>query len=200
MLNDTVACIVGRRGSGKSTYVRQHLGYYEPFLLIDPLQDKRYLDKNCFRVYNYDELLNAIESNKRRIIISVNPDELNIVLRILFSIGNDFQSNFTVIIDEVDKYVDAMKQIPEPIFNLINYGRHKNLSFIAIARRPKLIHKSIRGQALEWIVFPLNPEDYKDLEAITGKKIETLNTFQGGSNYAIIDDEKVVYGKELYKH
>lgn len=174
--------VLGHRGSGKSTWLAQHIEGYRPFILVDPLFDPKYEKLGLYKVASMPELLQLFKTgNPQRIYISPNPKAFDLLCGMVLARGN-----LTLVIDEVDQYQDNY-DIPPYFRQILKIGRHKGVNVVMVARQPKEIHKFLRSQASRFIIFPLGGEDCRELEEHIGyeaKKVAMLKMQPGkGSEY-----------------
>jgi len=64
-------------------------------------------------------------------------------------------TNFTCIIDEIDKFASSHGYLCEEVNELINRGRAQGIGLICNSRRPFLLHKDIRGNADHVVCYQL---------------------------------------------
>ena len=67
--------------------------------------------------------------------------------------------NYTLIIDEVDRFAHARGYISPSLREIINRGRVQGIGIICNSRRPALTHKDLRGNADYVICFNLHLQD-----------------------------------------
>ena len=63
-----IIMVLGHRGSGKSTWLTKNLNSFKPFLLVDPLNDPRFIPLNLYRIETKEEA--------EKIIVVGNPYRL----------------------------------------------------------------------------------------------------------------------------
>ena len=155
-----VILILGQTGSGKSFLTAKIRQKAKRLLTLDPkgeysgqvfydfvtlatfISDKNLWDKGNF---------NAVARFRSQI------DE-----RSFFRMANTM-SNFLLCIDEAEIYLDPRKS-DEHFMEMVRYGRHQNISILAVARRIPEISIDFRAMATNIISFKqIEPGDLKHL-------------------------------------
>jgi hypothetical protein len=68
-------------------------------------------------------------------------------------------TNFTLILDEIDEFANSYGYLSQDIREIIRRGRLQGIGIIGNTRRPSLIHKDIRANAIHVITFMMHEED-----------------------------------------
>jgi len=133
--------VFGLRGSGKSWFVKSVLESTPDHLIYDPLKEH-----NGYNKYtpsdrtSIDELSQVIEGP---VIKGVRVTEENKAMFPTRRVGETWKPELFVI-DECNRYVyPKPTRLPKPIADLVDYGRHWNVSFGAVARRPVQFHTDL---------------------------------------------------------
>jgi hypothetical protein len=133
--------VFGLRGSGKSWFVKSVLESTPDHLIYDPLKEH-----NGYNKYtpsdrtSIDELSQVIEGP---VIKGVKVTEENKAMFPTRRVGETWKPELFVI-DECNRYVyPKPTRLPKPIADLVDYGRHWNVSFGAVARRPVQFHTDL---------------------------------------------------------
>lgn len=75
------------------------------------------------------------------------------------------QGNIVFAIDEADVVFNVRDPVlPEGLFNILQYGRHRNITLICLARRPHEIHRTVTALADEFYLF--QQTEPRDIEFI----------------------------------
>ncbi len=161
--------LLGKRGSGKSTKLSQILSEYKRFVLYDTLVEGAYAEYT--HVHTYRELCDILIQNKPIFQIAYRSLEEDVTQE------EDFERcckavmacrNLTFAVEEVDLFCKSWK-MPLPFEHMISIGRHREISVIAVSRRPASIHPLIRSQASTVITFrQTEPRDIDWLEQVIG--------------------------------
>ena len=64
-------------------------------------------------------------------------------------------TNFTCIIDEIDKFASSHGYLCEEVNEIINRGRAQGIGLVCNTRRPFLLHKDIRGNSDHVVCYQL---------------------------------------------
>jgi hypothetical protein len=133
--------VFGLRGSGKSWFVKSVLESTPDHLIYDPLKEhdgyNKYTPSDRTSI---EELSKVIEGP---VIKGVKVTEDNKHMFPTRRVGETWKPELFVI-DECNRYVyPKPTRLPKPIADLVDYGRHWNLSFGAVARRPVQFHTDL---------------------------------------------------------
>jgi hypothetical protein len=114
-----------------------------------------------------EELRELFEKgNPRRVYISPNLRAFDHLCGLVLA-----KRNITLIVDEVDTFCDITPRgIPSNFRKVVKYGRHRQVNYIVVCRRPMEMNRLIRTQANRFIIFPMAGEDAKDLSPYIGDK------------------------------
>jgi DNA helicase HerA-like ATPase len=143
-----IEIIFGRTGSGKTTLVKKKISEIDRLIIIDALNE--YTDGLIFyRIKDFAQyFLDNPNLKTFKIILRFHNMDLNTdneeifdkLFDIIFHIGN-----LTLIIEEAEIYISAGNR--KSVFNnLVKYGRHKNISIIAVARRVTELSNELKSQ------------------------------------------------------
>lgn len=146
-MNRDITLIFGRTGSGKSYLTKKLIKDLNRVIIIDALNE--YTDGIIF--YSLKDFALFIYEN--------NPDKFKIILRlhnldlqkdISLTVDKVFDlcfhiGNLTLVIEEAEIYISQYEK--KSVFNnLIRYGRHKEISLIAVARRVTELSNDLKSQ------------------------------------------------------
>jgi hypothetical protein len=133
--------VFGLRGSGKSWFVKSVLESTPDHLIYDPLKEhKGYNKYTPTDRTDIEELSTFVE---KVVIKGVRVTEDNKAQFPTRRVGETWKPELFVI-DECNRYVyPKPTRLPKPIADLVDYGRHWNLSFGAVARRPVQFHTDL---------------------------------------------------------
>jgi len=133
--------VFGLRGSGKSWFVKSVLESTPDHLIYDPLKEhtgyNKYTPTDRTSVEELSELIEG------PVIKGVKITEENKSKFPTRRVGETWKPELFVI-DECNRYVyPKPTRLPKPIADLVDYGRHWNVSFGAVARRPVQFHTDL---------------------------------------------------------
>ncbi len=186
MSEKRVILIFGKRGSGKSflsaaiikpmprVVVFDTLGEYKDGFIFDNTGDL------CrFWKRNYKESFRLIYRP-----IDVAP-EFDRVAELVWLCGD-----VTFVVEEIDLYASP-HQISQPFKQILQRGRHQNITLLGITQRPFGIHRLLTSQAKEIYIFSTNePRDRAYLRDLMGSEIDTTLDALEEYQYAKWEDGK----------
>jgi len=170
MTEKKVIVIIGKRGCGKS-YLARKLIEREPRLLIFDTMSE-YLDGVVFdaeEISQFKAFWKHVYRRPFRLIYRplVPEKEIDEIAELVYMLGN-----MTFVVEEVDCYCTPY-QISDAFAHIIQRGRHKNITLLAITQRPYGIHRLLTSQAKELYIFSTNePRDRDYLKSLLGQEIE----------------------------
>lgn len=138
-----ISLIVGRRGSGKTSYLKQLIkGYPKRVLIVDTL------DHPAYRGYQIitPDMLYRWKSGVKRIVIS----DLDEVLRQI----NDQLTNAMIVFEDATKYFRG--NLPKEVIAFIYDSKQKNLDLVFMYHGFKKIVPELLDNANTLTVFKLN--------------------------------------------
>jgi len=155
-----IELIFGKTGTGKTHLAKKLLTNYDRQFIIDPKLE--YNEGSVFYsflgVYNYVAQYNLFQ----------NDLSFTIITRFKTDIENDYlfklielTENCVLLCDEIEKFIDRSNTSSH--FNeLVNYGRHHNVSIIGIARRPAELSTTLKSQVNT--IYSFQQTLYSDLQ------------------------------------
>jgi chromosomal replication initiation ATPase DnaA len=195
MLNKTrkIFLIFGKTGTGKSFLANNLISDFSRTIIVDPKHEY----KNGLIFYTFEVLANYIIDNK--FLNDINK-EFNFICR--FNLESEIESlfelceiveNVCLLIDEIEFYIDSRNKSTY-LNNLINYGRHHNISLIGIARRPAEMSTTLKSQVDKIFSFQMSlPNDVKYMENLGLTDVDKLplyrddNTLQNEDYYSVVE-------------
>jgi hypothetical protein len=157
--------VFGLRGSGKSWFVKHVLDSSPDHLIYDPLKEHRGYNKYTpTDRTSIDELSKVIEGPVIRGVRVTEENKRQFPTR---RVGETWKPDLFVI-DEANRYIyPHPREIPKAVADLVDYGRHWNLSFGVVARRPVQFHTTLIELADVVFFFYLpGQNDYQKLEGM----------------------------------
>ena len=126
--------VVGLRGSGKSWFVKRVLATTQDHLIYDPLKEHK--GYNRVRPTDRTRIEELSETIKGAVIKGIKVTEENKHMFPTRRVGETWKPELFVI-DEANRYIfPHPTRMPQAVADLVDYGRHWNLSFGVVARRP----------------------------------------------------------------
>ena len=169
MTEKKITLIFGKRGSGKSYLAARLMECIGRILVYDTLGEYR----NGFIFHDLGELARFWKRNSRGpfhlIYQPTDPEaEFEQIANLAWLCGD-----LTFLVEEIDIFSGPHK-IGAAFQNVIQRGRHKNISLIGISQRPFGIHRLLTSQAKEIYIFSTHePRDREYLRNLLGSEIET---------------------------
>lgn len=189
MKQNKLTLILAKKGSGK-TILGTALAFAndKPLFIISPnLHSIATFPHD--RIFTSDNLADLefdfenIKKTKSHTIFYLQRVDFDSVLESLMNFDD-----ICIFIDELDFYTGSATNAESSVFKLINYGRHKQVDLIAIARRAQDIPKTLTSQMDFLFVGKqgLDINDKKYIESFVGKEnAERTESFKVGDFYKI---------------
>lgn len=166
VLDNTIICIFGKKGSGKTTLARECAEDWRKVVFIDVMGE--YAAKH--RCWGYEECVATIHKlcDKRAFRISctgIDPEEGGKLLEVCRNIPG-----VLVVIEEAGLYCSP-SNLPPGVAELVYRGRHYGVSQIWVSQRPATVHRSVTSQADIVVSFRMHEErDVNYLRSVFGKE------------------------------
>ena len=172
--DESLICIIGYRGSGKTEMAREILAQLAPcdLCIVDPLD--YYGDFGLDTCYNAVQAAEMFGEGKYSLrLCSADPEQAIHLMSLIYEI-----SNCCLTLDEADSILGPYQyETPDPFYNIVNYGRHFKLSIVALAHRAASLPKILTGQSVV-IHAPTNePIDRKWLKQRLGTEPPTVGEY-----------------------
>lgn len=136
--------LTGRKAQGKTTFTKYFLFHVPAYIVLDI----RSQFKRGYIIHYAHRLIPAFNQWKR---IIFQPVHFNVEEFDLF-FGNCLKlTNYTLVIDEIDRFARGRWYISENLNELVNRGRLQGIGIIVNSRRPHLVHVDIRGNS-DWVI------------------------------------------------
>lgn len=170
MSEKKVILILGQRGSGKSYLAKDLIKDCKRLIIYDTLGE--YNIGIC--VENLDEFkgffLKVYPGNFKICYQPVNPiNDFDIICDIVYECGD-----LTLLVEEIDTFCSA-QDISDNFANIIQRGRHRNITLIGVSQRPFGIHRLITSQAkIIYSFVHREPRDLDYLKAFIGDEAEKI--------------------------
>lgn len=161
-----VCVVIGQTGSGKSFLVRnQIISYFKRVIVIDMMHEY----ENGMICNSFPEFVNSFSDDESFFYIIRPTDEKDIFF--IFSAVKVI-GNCCLVLEEADMYLNS-RATPENLKWLIQFGRHIDISIIAVARRVPDLSPMIRAQCNCMVSFKqFEANDLERLESYGFDKSE----------------------------
>jgi DNA helicase HerA-like ATPase len=180
-----IAFICGRRGSGKSTKVKDLLRQAKRVVVIDPQNE--YHAEGFARFSTWEEIRTSIRRRRGKVfrlaLVTADPDQVEKLLRyVLRPLQTGYERHgqkVCLLIEEANLFYHPRQADQRPeITAAILQGRHWGCEIIAVTQRPTLVHPNLRGGARTWSVFALDYDnDRREILSRAGRQYaEELRT------------------------
>lgn len=144
--------VVGMIASGKTTLTKSYCKNLHRLIFIDPTWQVGELG---YVVHFPERILPAFQQFKKVIYQPKRMDKLTYQRAFSACLS---QTNYTLGVDEIDKFAKPRWYICEELNELINRGRAQGIGLICNTRRPHKIHNDIRSNASHIVCFKLHEE------------------------------------------
>jgi len=144
--------IVGMKASGKTTVTKHYCKQLPSLIFIDPTWQVGELG---YVVHFPERIVPAFQKFKRVIYQPKRMDKETYqrVFETCLSL-----TNYTLGVDEIDKFARPRWYVCEELHEIINRGRAQGIGLICNTRRPHMIHNDIRSNSDHVICFKLHEE------------------------------------------
>lgn len=180
-----IVTVLGQRGSGKSSWVKQNLPGVGRFIVWDTMGEYASPEGKFQGFKECEDLSDVfVEVDKNQnglfqlVYTSVKEDEqelkdLEAICTIAGAVGGCL-----LVIEEVDTYADP-HHCPLALKTLLKKGRHWDVSMMFVSRRPAEIHRLITSQSQRFILFKIiEPRDIIYLRSIIGQEADQIPSLE----------------------
>lgn len=160
-----IITVIGKRGMGKTSLVKELSIGKKRVLVFDPL-----LEYDNFRLI--DELPDEAPRIFRYRLTAGIEESRDIINEACYWCYNE--GNMLFICDEADLIFDVHKPLEEGLNYIVQYGRHRNVSLITVARRPALLNRNLTALSSEYYFFRITePRDLQYVKMTFGADVMT---------------------------
>ena len=168
MTEKKISLVFGKRGAGKSYLAADLLSGFDRVLIFDTLGE--YKQGVVFdKVGDLARFWKTVYRGKFRLIYRPTrpAEEFEAVAALVWNCGD-----LCFLVEEIDCF-GSVQKIPEHFANIIQRGRHNNITLIGVTQRPFGIHRLLTSQAKEICIFNTNePRDREYLRLLLGQEVE----------------------------
>lgn len=151
-------CIFGRKGRGKTVYTRFIAKHLKRFIVLDTTWQ---LGELGYVIHYPDRLNDAFKKFSQVVYQPMRYDEKSLCS---FFVVCLYFSNYTLIIDEVDRFARPRWYMCDSLREIVNRGRQQGIGLIVNSRRPASTHMDLRGNADYVVTFHLHEK--RDVEYV----------------------------------
>lgn len=175
MSQNLVLSIFGRKGSGKSTIVREIVVEHDRVYYLDSMGEAD-ASSGFEVVHGMEACVSAIMGTrgKKKFRLSLRMDdteELITLLDLIYEVAETLPGCL-VVVEETSFYCSP-SFLPSEISKLVRYGRHRGIDQVYIARRPSEIHRDLTAQSDLIVTFAMHePRDLAYLAQIAPTREE----------------------------
>lgn len=171
--------VLGKTGTGKTVFTKSLIQNSKRLLILDPMGE---YGGTVF--FDFDSLATYFENPPDEFVAVLRPSEeedAEFLFRLARTIGR-----LTLVVDEAEIYINP-QSMPDSFRWLIQFGRHREISLVAVGRRAPELNIYLRAQQTSIISFAQSePRDIDHLEAYGFDPLEIENL--EGHEYATLGD------------
>ena len=167
-----IVLVLGKTGTGKSTYMMHHVAAEPRTLILDPLGE--------YPGVEYEDVLDMLDDcagQERFRARTESVLDLDDLARIAFAL-----KNVSLVVDEAQRSMpQSGRDLPPAVEDIIYRGRHANVSLYLVAQRPTTVHIAPRSQWTRIISF--NQSEVSDvswIESTSGYSLDRIRTLSVG--------------------
>lgn len=199
----SVSAILAMQGSGK-TALMQYLLMCNPksSIIFDPTGSLEPFKNRVFIDYETMSVAKAINKigrknlyNQKIDIVIQRCDDIESVLKLIY---NNLE-NICIVIDEIDLCYTANLPNHTYLYKICNFGRHKRLDLIGVARRPANMPRALTSQSNYLYLGNSNQEplDMKYIKSFVDST--TFKKYQNLQNYYFLRYDSQKHSSECFK-
>lgn len=157
--------IIGRKGSGKSTFARRMLEHCPRLFLFDVMGEHRWIPNTFRDIEKADEFLAWGEREEyfagRYVPVGDVAEEFTELAEIVFE-----QGDMTFAVEEVPLLCSA-SYLPPEFGRLVRLGRHRQVNLVWTAQRAAEVSRTLTAMTDIFVLF--SSTEPRDLEAIADR-------------------------------
>lgn len=179
----SIVCIFGRKGRGKTTFTKFLVRQVNCYIIIDTtwqFDNFGYVIHFPERVSQFKEYPHLVYQPKH-----YNKEAFHEVFHQCLQFHN-----YTLIVDEIDRFARPRWYISDNLREIINRGRRQGIGVICNSRRPASTHNDLRSNADYVITFHLHEQ--RDIDYVAewiGVEPEQIKTLRGHNSLLFDADQ-----------
>ncbi len=201
----------GRRGSGKSTKMRNLTQGRNRIIVVDPMEGHDYMKAGYKPVRNMQQLYKHLKQNWdtgfKVVICATANTAWGFMLELAHSLfviqspykrGKDSRK-ITLVVDEMSICVPnkTMSDDEKKVLHLFNAGRHSGIEIIGASQRLAQVHGDFRGNTSQDFFFAQRSHlDYTAAKQLLGNENEAKLRALGEYEYLHFKDGVATVGKD----
>lgn len=153
MKKNEIITIISRKGAGKSVLLQYLLLksqksclVFDPTYSLSPFKNRVFFDYESYGTRGFKKLINHIGARlytQKIDIVITNCHEPEEILDIIYYNLSDLG----ILMDEVDLAYKPMLSQNSTLYKIINFGRHKQIDFVGVCRRPANCPRALTSQS-----------------------------------------------------
>lgn len=180
-----VVSVFGRKGSGKTTLVRELAASYDRRIAFDTLGEYGQAD-GWTVVHDFEGALTLMSAPPARFAWSIRLSEIADYFD-LFELA--FEIPNTLLLFEESSLFCSASYLPDQLSKLVRYGRHRNIDMVFVSRRPSEVNRDVTAQSDLIVTFRQHePRDLMYLAAVSGANVDHVRTL-GDYRVAVIQGD-----------
>lgn len=147
-MQNTVISVMGGKGSGKSTLVKEIVDEAPRVIVFDTMGE--YNSRRDKPIESHEGALSELgriqhESRFRVVLRLVDDEQALSAMRVAYDVGKPGKP--TLIVVEETSFYCSPNHLPPELARFVRYGRHQSLDQIYVSRRPAEIHRDLTAQS-----------------------------------------------------
>lgn len=198
-MRNEIVVVLGKKGTGKTTWTKNFLKDRNRFIIFDYNREYGNLG---YVVSSSVKLIDVIKLNyDKNFRIVYQPDDTETLDQHVEHISSIAYAttNLTFVLEEADLVSDA-STMPDGLAKLVNYGRHRAIDLVVLSRRAHRMPRDITANADIIITYvQREPRDIKYISDYMGSdvaaEVQKLQKTENFSEFIIWKDGEYTKGK-----